>query len=214
MGSKSTRLAVVGLVAVICAVAAAAAAADVRVSRAELNGTKLRIEGTAAPGRAITVDGVVMGTSDASGAFRIERDPFAKPADCVVDVNDGSAVPAAVTLSGCTVSTSPPAAASASLSALRVEPIDILAGSSATGTVTLTAAAPAGGIAVTLSSDNAVAATVPPSVTVPAGATSAAFAVTTNNVANSQSAIIIGSAGGATAHDVITVWTAFAYANG
>lgn len=28
-----------------------------------------------------------MGTSDAAGNFRIERDPFAKPADCTVTVN-------------------------------------------------------------------------------------------------------------------------------
>jgi hypothetical protein len=55
------------------------------------------------------VDGVAMGTSDGSGRFRIERSGFTAPADCTVDVNDGSATAATARLSGCTVSsTSPP----------------------------------------------------------------------------------------------------------
>ena len=194
-------------------VVASAAFGDVRITRAELGGTRLRLEGTALPNRTITVDGVALGTSDGAGNFRIERDPFAKPADCTVDVNDGSATPVTTTLSGCTVSSPPPAAA-ASLSSLTVSPRDILGGESAAGKVTLTAAAPAGGLAVALSSDNPAAAAVPPSVTVPAGATSAGFTVTTTTVSNSQSAIIVGSAGGVTVHDVVTVWTTFAYSNG
>jgi hypothetical protein len=55
---------------------------------------------------------------------------------------------------------------------------------------------------------------VPASVTVPAGATSAQFTVSTNTVSNSQSAIIVGTAAGVTKHAVITVWTPFQYANG
>ena len=77
------------------------------VSRAEVSGDRLRIEGSAAPSRSITVDGVAMGTSDSSGAFRIERSGYTPPADCTVDVNDGSATPATARLSGCTVATSP-----------------------------------------------------------------------------------------------------------
>ena len=67
-----------------------------------------------------------------------------------------------------------------------------------TATVSLTSSAPGGGVAVALSSNNPTAATVPPSVTVPAGSTAATFTVTTNPVANPQSSIIIGTAGGAT----------------
>lgn len=84
-----------------------AASATVSVSRAELSGTRLRIEGTASPNAAITVDGVAMGTSDANGNFKIEKDPFAKPDDCIVDVNDGSASPTPAKLSGCTVDQPP-----------------------------------------------------------------------------------------------------------
>ncbi|MDQ4134306.1 MAG: Ig domain-containing protein, partial [Actinomycetota bacterium] len=89
--------------------------AAVTVSRAELNGSRLRIEGRATANRTITVDGVAMGSSDGSGAFRIERDGFSPPADCTVDVNDGSATAATASLSGCTptapqaTTTTPPA---------------------------------------------------------------------------------------------------------
>ncbi|HEU0304208.1 MAG TPA: Ig domain-containing protein [Gaiellaceae bacterium] len=95
------------LVAVAAGVGATADAA-VTVSRAELDGTRLRIEGQALANRAITVDGVTMGTSDGSGKFRIERDPFTPPADCTVDVDDGSGSPAVATLAGCTVPSPPP----------------------------------------------------------------------------------------------------------
>jgi hypothetical protein len=61
------------------------------VSRAELRSGTLRLEGNAAANRTITVDGVAMGTSDGSGRFRIERRGFVAPADCTVDVNEGSA---------------------------------------------------------------------------------------------------------------------------
>jgi hypothetical protein len=97
---------------------------------------------------------------------------------------------------------------------VNVNPRDVVGGDSSVGTVTLTAAAPTGGFAVALSSDNTAAANVPPSVTVAVGSTSANFTVTTNSVPNSQSALIIGTAGGVTAYDIITVWTPFAYANG
>lgn len=47
-----------------------------------------------------------MGTSDGAGGFRIQRDPYAPPADCTVDINDGSTA-TVVRLSGCTVSSTP-----------------------------------------------------------------------------------------------------------
>ena len=205
----SSLLALVGVLA-----AASSALAAVRITRAELNGTSVRIEGTAVPNHAITVNGVVMGTSDAAGSFRIESNSFAKPSDCKVAVNDGSATPATATLSGCTVTSPPPPSAPPALSKVTVSPTDVIGGASATGTVTLTAAAPAGGVQVPLSSDNTVAATVPPSVTVPAGSTSATFPVTTNPVGNPQSALIIGTAGGVTTYAIITAWTPFLFANG
>ena len=103
------RLALVGALVLIGAlIVASAAQAAVSISRAELSGTQLRIEGQASPNRTITVDGVAMGTSDGEGRFRIDRSGFTAPADCTVDVNDGSATVATARLSGCTVNSSPP----------------------------------------------------------------------------------------------------------
>ncbi len=86
-------------------------------------------------------------------------------------------------------------AATASLSAISVSPASVSGGSAAQGTVTLSGAAPAGGVVVSLSS-NTVSAAVPTSVTVPQGATSAAFAISTTSVAASTTATITASAGG------------------
>ncbi|MBO1269590.1 Ig domain-containing protein [Arthrobacter cavernae] len=85
--------------------------AAVSVSRAEVSGSNLRIEGAAIANRDITVDGVIMGRSDSGGQFRIDRSPFTPPADCTVDVNDGSATPRVTTLSGCAVTAPPPPSA-------------------------------------------------------------------------------------------------------
>src|SRR4051812_29057734 len=86
------------LLAVIATMALAAdASADVRVSRAELSGSQLRVEGTAIANRSITVNDVAMGNSDGSGQFKLQRDGFAKPSDCRIRVNDGSATAATAT---------------------------------------------------------------------------------------------------------------------
>ncbi|WP_457973220.1 fibronectin type III domain-containing protein [Arthrobacter sp. D1-17] len=83
------------------------AVAAVSVSKAEVSGSALRIEGTAIASRDISVDNVVMGRSDSSGKFRIERDPYTAPGDCTVDLRDGSTTVTTRTLAGCTV-TQPP----------------------------------------------------------------------------------------------------------
>jgi hypothetical protein len=75
----------------------------------------------------------------------------------------------------------PPAA----LTAVSVSPSAIFSGQSGTGTVNLTASAPAGGALVTLSSSNTSAASVPASVTVPQSSTSTTFTVVTGSVTTS-----------------------------
>ncbi|HWT00682.1 MAG TPA: hypothetical protein VN256_10585 [Pyrinomonadaceae bacterium] len=77
-------------------------------------------------------------------------------------------------------------------------------GGAVTGTVTLTGAAPAGGAVVTLSDDLA-AATVPPSVTVPAGTKTKTFTITTAAVASSQGGTVTASYGGASKAASLTV---------
>src|SRR5215204_708884 len=167
-GAYTTRLAVVGMLVLIGAlIVASVAQAAVSISRAELNGSQLRIEGQAS--------------------------------------------------ANCTISSSPPPASSASLSSLTISPTDVVGPDPATGSVTLSSAAPSGGFTVDLTSDNTAAATVPPSVTVPAGSTSAAFTVSTKEVTNAQSAVIIGTVEGdfnTEKHAVITVWDPFHFSNG
>jgi hypothetical protein len=74
-------------------------------------------------------------------------------------------------------------------------------------TVSLTGAAPSGGFAVALSSNNS-SVTVPASVTVASGATSAAFSSSVSAVTTSQSATITATAGGLTQTFAIQLGTA------
>jgi hypothetical protein len=94
-----------------------------------------------------------------------------------------------------TVAPAPPPAAT--LSSLTLNPTNVFGGQNSTGTVRLTGPAPAGGAVVTLSNSNG-AASVPSSVTVPAGATSASFTVRTSSVLFSTSSDISASYNGTT----------------
>src|SRR5215207_7219217 len=84
------------------------ALAAVQVTRSELNGGQLRIEGQGAvPNATMTVDGVARGTADSTGRFRIEAANFSSPT-CRVTVSDG-ATSVQASLTGCTPSTAPTA---------------------------------------------------------------------------------------------------------
>src|ERR671937_1388507 len=86
---------------VVVLLAAPAALAAIAVTRAELNGGELRIEGQGAQaGATITVDGIAMGTAAADGRFSIRRTGFSS-STCVITVSDGASS-AQATLSGCT----------------------------------------------------------------------------------------------------------------
>lgn len=95
----------------------------------------------------------------------------------------------------------------ASLSLLTLDPTSVSGGSSSTGMVALNAAAPPGGAAVALASSNTTAASVPASVTVPAGQTSATFTITTANVTVDSSSSISASHGGVTRSAILSVQT-------
>jgi probable HAF family extracellular repeat protein len=95
------------LAAVVLLAAAPAALAALSVTRAELNGGQLRVEGQGAtPNATITIDGVAMGTAESDGRFRIERSGFSSPT-CRITVSDGASS-AQATLSGCTPAGSSP----------------------------------------------------------------------------------------------------------
>jgi hypothetical protein len=90
------------------------------------------------------------------------------------------------------------------LSSLGLNPTTVLGGTTSTGTVRLNANAPFGGIVVTISSSRPGRAVVPPTVTVPAGGNSAAFAVTTTAGAKT-SATISAVHGGVTKNATLTI---------
>lgn len=90
------------------------------------------------------------------------------------------------------------------LTAIGVSPNSVIGGNSGTGTVTLSAAAPAGGALVALSSSDG-AATVPASATIVQGASSATFGVTTQPVASTMVGTLSASYGGVTKSVTFTV---------
>jgi hypothetical protein len=93
----------------------------------------------------------------------------------------------------------------ASLASVSVSPTNVSGSTSATGTVTLTAAAPSGGALVSLTSGNTAVASVPSAVTVPAGSSTATFAVSTSAVATSTSVTLSAVYGGITRTTTLTV---------
>jgi ASPM-SPD-2-Hydin domain-containing protein len=109
------RAGIVSAAFVAFGVVAVSAQAAIGLTRAELNGTQLRVEGRGAlPNHAVTVSpGSVVGSSDSSGAFRIEASGYSSPT-CRVTVSDG-ATSVSTSLSGCTPSTSTTSAPAVSL---------------------------------------------------------------------------------------------------
>ena len=85
-----------------------------------------------------------------------------------------------------------PPAPTVALKSLAVNPSAIPNAGTATGTVTLGANAPAGGVSVVLASSNSAAATVPASIAVPAGSASASFGITGKTV-TARTAITISA---------------------
>ncbi|HJQ34080.1 MAG TPA: hypothetical protein VJ866_18015 [Pyrinomonadaceae bacterium] len=81
-----------------------------------------------------------------------------------------------------------------SLTSLGVAPGNVTGGTNVTGTITLSGPAPAGGALVALSSNNA-AASVPASVLVPTGLTTASFNVQTNTVTTFTTATLTATYG-------------------
>ena len=90
------------------------------------------------------------------------------------------------------------------LSTLVLNPVTVKGGKAATATVSLTSAAPAGGVKVSVTSNQA-SATAPATVTIPAGKTTATFTVTTKAVKSSTSAKISITLSGASVSATLTI---------
>lgn len=93
-----------------------------------------------------------------------------------------------------------PVQAQVVLTDLSLNPARVTAPASSIGTVTLSGAAPAGGLSVTLRSSDTKKATVPATVTVPEGATSATFVITTlaGNLGGGENRVTISATLGVT----------------
>jgi hypothetical protein len=89
---------------------------------------------------------------------------------------------------------------------LSLNPTTVNGGNKSTGTVTLSGPAPIGGLSVTLSSSSAKIASVPSSITVPAGATSKTFIVSTKRPPSNDTTVTISATGlGVTKEATLTV---------
>jgi len=114
---------------------ASGASAAVTISRSELSGTQLRVEGSGAiANHAVTVNpGAVTGTSDSKGQFRIESSSYTAPADCQITVTDGTTT-ASARLTGCTTSQPPPPPPPPSAPAVTLTPSSLTFGPQDPGT--------------------------------------------------------------------------------
>lgn len=122
-----------------------------------------------------TTDGnaPVVGNADTlpyAGSFNVTTDTTVNAIGVVV----GASSPSPVATATYTITAGSPAA----LLSITVTPHDVVGGTNATATVNLTSPAPAGGIVVSLSTDNAADSFTQPSVTIPAGATSTQASIT------------------------------------
>jgi hypothetical protein len=88
---------------------------------------------------------------------------------------------------------------------LRFRPNSVVGGATTTATLSLTTNAPAGGAVVTLQRNKPAVATVPATVTVPAGQKSATFTVTTFAVAANTNVQISATYGLASKTAILTV---------
>ena len=90
---------------------------------------------------------------------------------------------------------------------ISVNPTSIKGGSGNTvdGTVTITSAAPAGGVNISLTSSDTTAAQLPAVATISVGSTSTNFTITTSAVAVNTPVTISGSTNGTTQSTVLTV---------
>jgi hypothetical protein len=94
------------------------------------------------------------------------------------------------------------------LSAVSVNPTTVTGGQNATGTVTLTTAAPAGGLSVDLWTTG-TAAFVPTNVNIPAGSTTGTFSITTIEAGSNLRDTVTAFYNGASKTANITVNKAF-----
>ncbi len=155
---------------------------------------------SSAPGIASVPTAVTVPANGFAGTFSIGTAAITASTSIVITATyNGSVRTTALTV---TPTSAPP---SVSLQGIGISPASVVGGTSAGGVVTLSGAAPAGGMSVGLSSSNTAIGAVPGTVIVPAGATTASFAVTTSSVAFASSVTVTATAGGVSRTASLTV---------
>jgi hypothetical protein len=131
------------------------------------------------------------GATDAD--FNIETSPVAVPSRVAID--PGTESDSGVHAFQVSVVVTPPGdpTPAPSLSSLTLSQSSVLAGGTVTGTLTLTSPAPAGGAVVTLQGSMEGQLITPPSVTVPAGSSSATFNTLSAPQVNASHWVFIGA---------------------
>lgn len=142
---------------------------------------------------AVVPASVTVGTGATSANFNVVTNPVASSTTANISATYDTTVSAPLTIT-------PP-----SLTSVTLNPTTVNGGSSSNGTVTLSGAAPTGGLAVVLSSSNTNVAQTPTSVTVAAGNVTATFTVTTSAVATNSTATITATLGSVHAGATLTV---------
>jgi len=136
---------------------------------------------------------VTVGAGATTATFPISTKPYAENYSATVTASDSQSSETA-TLS----------VVDESISSLTLSPPSITGGKTTQATVTLSAAAPTGGLSIKIASSSS-SATVPASVTVAAGASSATFTVSTTQVETSTSATITCSEGASSKSAALTI---------
>lgn len=134
--------------------------------------------------------GVTIAQGATSATFAITTTPVSLSTSTTISASYGGATKT-------TTFTVTPAVAPA-LTGVTLTSTSIVGGTPTSGRVTLSVPAAAGGASVALRSSNTALVTVPASVVVPAGATTATFTVTTNVVKRNATAVIYATFAGVT----------------
>jgi uncharacterized protein (TIGR03437 family) len=136
---------------------------------------------------AVTVPAsVAVPAGETTATFPVTASLVTSPATATITASSANSTSATVNVIPASTTQTGPVSTLASLS---VAPSSVTSGEAAAGTVTLASLAPAGGVVVGLASNNQ-GATVPVSVTVPAGQTTATFPVETSTVSTPATATI------------------------
>lgn len=146
---------------------------------------------------ALVPDSVIVPAGQLSASFTVSTNTVISPLMIIITASYATATEsAALTVN--------PAGLPTPIS-LTLNPLTVQGGSNSTGTVTISAPAPAAGLVMDLTTNNPFVAQIPSLVVIASGQTVATFAITTPTLAGAQTATITASAAGVSQSATLTV---------